>query len=182
MPGVWKMRGPGESRTMRVERIVAVAAALALVGCSGGDTAGTPADREAATDESRDQPGIGAPTTAVEAAGTVAAAAAGQWPTTMPAFAPAYPGGTVESAMSGSTSEGSATIVGIRTPDSPDKVIDFYKERAKADGLDKVFNMEAGGSRMFSASDATGRSLTVQVSTEGGQTRGVLTAGTRQRN
>lgn len=162
---------------MRIERIATVVMVLALMGCGGKEAAeaeaGSPAIEVAATG-----PGDIA-SAAVGAAEGVATAASGKWPGTMPAFAPAYPGSTAEMSMSGTGGEGQSTIVGFVTGDSPDRVIAFYQAKAKAAGLSNLSNFEAGGARVFGASDDAGRVLSVQVSVEDGKTRGVVTAGVR---
>lgn len=100
--------------------------------------------------------------------GSMVAGEGASWPATAPDYAPAYPGGKLAMAMSGNTGEGSGSFLNFTTPDSPQKVIDFYQEKAKVAGLGNETNVDTQGMRMFAATTPDGRSLSVQVTTENG--------------
>ena len=96
------------------------------------------------------------------------AAAAG-----LPDFAAAYPGSEMKSTATGigdaKTNGGMAVFV---TPDSPDQVLEFYRQKARAAGLKVQLDADMGAARQFAASDeATGRLLQVIVSAQAGMTQ-----------
>jgi len=99
----------------------------------------------------------------------------GSWPKDAPDYAAAYPGATVQSSFSGVSDGQAGAMASFTTADPPEKVIEFYKSRAKSAGLKNESSMEASGSRMFGASDDAGRALSVQTSVQDGSTTGVVT-------
>jgi hypothetical protein len=78
----------------------------------------------------------------------------------LPDFAPAYPGGQVKVSVASQTERGGTFA--FETPDAPDKVIAFYKDRAKSAGLEEKLNMNANGALTFMASAGEDKK-TVQV-------------------
>jgi len=96
-----------------------------------------------------------------------------KWPESAPAFAAAYPGGTLITVMAGNADGKASGMATFETTDAPDKVIAFYKDKAAAAGLTKVTSMAGNGMTMFGASDESGdRVLSVQASPGGGKTTG----------
>lgn len=115
-------------------------------------------------------------------AATITVGGANAWPAQTAPYAPAYPGATVTASFSGNSGEGDGGMVTFITSDSPEKVIDFYKTRAQAEGLgDNVSNLDINGAKMFGVADAaSGRSLGVQTSIADGKTTGVVTYGSKK--
>ncbi|MBX9797306.1 hypothetical protein [Sphingomonas sp.] len=104
-----------------------------------------------------------------------------KWPADAAPYAPAYPGGEVTGSMGGTAADGTGSIVTFTTADSPDKVVEFYKARAQAAGLNEVSTMDINGAKMFSASDkGGGRSIAVQTSVNTGKTTAVVTSGSKK--
>lgn len=72
----------------------------------------------------------------------------------MPSFAPLYPGATIESSIAGLTSEdkkanGGAVTYSVKA--TPQEVVTFYKEKAKAAGLSAKMETNMGSSAMYAA-------------------------------
>lgn len=98
---------------------------------------------------------------AVITSGAGAAAA-----TSLPTFAPVYPGGAIQSSAAGiGDADTDGGMVVFTTSDSPDRVLAFYRDKAKASGLTSQLDADMGAARQFAANDeATGRVLQVIVS------------------
>lgn len=117
--------------------------------------------------------------TSSEGTATMTTGGGGQWPAGLTDYAPAYPGGEVGASFAGSSKDGAGGMVTFTTSDSPDKVVEFYKTRATAAGLDDVSNMDINGTKMFAAKDReSGRSLSIQASVADGKTNAAITFGT----
>jgi hypothetical protein len=56
-------------------------------------------------------------------------------PKDLPAWLPTYPGATVQGGFSSKSAEQTAQTFGLTTSDSPDKVIAFYQDQLKNNGL-----------------------------------------------
>lgn len=56
-------------------------------------------------------------------------------PKDLPAWLPTYPGGTVQGGFSSKSAEATVQTFGLTTTDSPDKVIAFYQDQLKNNGL-----------------------------------------------
>ena len=67
----------------------------------------------------------------------------------MPAFAPLFPGATVETSV---TTPEKGGMVAFKTSSSREDVIDFYKKAAAAAGLKDNLNMSSGEAISYSAS------------------------------
>jgi hypothetical protein len=72
----------------------------------------------------------------------------------MPSFAPLYPGATIESSIAGLTSEdkkadGGAVTYSVKA--TPQEIVAFYKEKAKAAGLTPKMETNMGSSAMYAA-------------------------------
>jgi hypothetical protein len=78
----------------------------------------------------------------------------------LPDFAPVYPGAQVKGSVTSQT-EGGGTFA-FETADAPEKVIAFYKDRAKSAGLEEKLSMMANGSITYMASTGEDKK-TVQV-------------------
>lgn len=163
----------------------ALAAVLALAACGGGEDKETysapdgskvevtkAADGEVETATVTTSSGAGGGTSTFTTGG-------GSWPQGAPDYAAAYPGATVQSSFSGVADGQAGAMASFTTADPPEKVIDFYKARAKAAGLKNETSMEANGSRMYGASDDAGRAVSVQTSVQDGSTTGVVTYGAK---
>ena len=73
----------------------------------------------------------------------------------LPDFAPVYPGAKVQGSVTAQT-EGGGTFA-VETSDAPDKVIAFYKGRAKSAGLAEKLSMTSNGSVTYMASADDGK-------------------------
>lgn len=170
----------GQRQVMK--QITSLVVLLGLAACGGEKT-----ERAIATPDGKmkiEQNGDSGKIIATTANGTATFSAGGAnaWPAQTAPYAPAYPGATVTASFSGNSGEGDGGMVTFTTPDSPDKVIDFYKARAEAEGLGKVSNLDFNGTKMFGAGDdASGRTLSVQTSTEQGKTTAAITYSTKRK-
>lgn len=99
--------------------------------------------------------------TATVTTGVGAAAAA-----SLPAFAPVYPGAAIQSSAAGiGDDKTNGGMVVFTTPEAPDKVLAFYRDKAKANGLKTQLDADMGAAKQFAANDeATGRVIQVIVS------------------
>lgn len=152
-----------------MKRIFAVGALMStLIGAGGmlaacGDDAPTkaPADVEAAApaDPSGSTGARGADAGVVNA--ELAAPDA-------PAFAVLYPDATlVGPATVARGPSGPGGILKFTTPDTPEAVVNFYRARAEASGLNTIASMNQGGASAYSAGDGTngaGKLLSVVAS------------------
>jgi hypothetical protein len=73
----------------------------------------------------------------------------------LPDFAPVYPGAQVKGSVTAPT-EGGGTF-SLETSDAPDKVIAFYKDKAKSAGLPEKLSMTINGSLTYMASTEDGK-------------------------
>lgn len=67
----------------------------------------------------------------------------------MPSYLPLYPGAKVTASFTGQGKEGSGGMVSFTTPDSPEAVIAFYKQKAGAAGMADTMNMNSGGTLVY---------------------------------
>ncbi len=146
---------------MRLVIATLAVVAVSLGACGKTEDSGKPtvtATADGYTVKSRDG-------SATVTTGAGAAAAAN-----LPAFAPAYPGGQVQSSAAGiGDAETNGGMVVFTTTDSPDKVLAFYRNKAQASGLKPQLDADMGAARQFAANDeATGRVLQVIVSGQDG--------------
>jgi hypothetical protein len=102
----------------------------------------------------------------------------------LPAWVPKYPGseGTSTFAVKGSGSDvGEGGSFAFTTPDSSDKVLNFYKDKAQSLGLKVKLTTTTGDGAMFVATeDGDKRSLTVIVATHSDSTGVSVTYGSKQ--
>ncbi|MES2035865.1 MAG: hypothetical protein V4466_16990 [Pseudomonadota bacterium] len=145
---------------MRILLVAAALAAVSLAGCGKKEESAKPsvtATGEGYTARSKD--------------GTVSVVtgdAAGK--AKVPDFAPLYPGARIDSAMDGIGNDQAhgGTLV-YKVDASPEKVVDFYKEKASAGGFKTEMDSNMGAAHMFAAKDeASGRALQVIASGAGG--------------
>lgn len=85
-----------------------------------------------------------------------------------PAFAVLYPNATlVGPATLARGPSGPGGILEFTTPDTPEAVVNFYRARAEASGLNTIASMNQGGASAYSAGDGTngaGKLLSVVAS------------------
>lgn len=95
----------------------------------------------------------------------------------LPDFAPLYPGATPSGQVTSiASAEGKGGMYVYTAAATPEQVLGFYRDKAKAAGLAEAVEMNMGAARMFSATDeASKRSLQVIVTTEGAGTNVSLT-------
>jgi hypothetical protein len=103
--------------------------------------------------------------------------------TDLPSWVPKYPGseGTSTFAVKGSTADGSDGSFTFTTPDSGDKVLNFYRDKAQALGLKVNMNATTADTGMVVASEeGDKRSLTVIVSRNSSETSASVTYGSKR--
>lgn len=74
----------------------------------------------------------------------------------LPAFAPAYPGGTVVTTMTAAEAGKHGGVYAFTTSDAVDKVFTFYRSKAERGGLATQTNVETAGARVYAAQGAAG--------------------------
>jgi hypothetical protein len=84
-------------------------------------------------------------------------------PADLPAYAAVYPGATVSSSVTGVGGSTSGMLT-FTTPDAPEQVLGFYRQRAAAAGLTRVAETAQNKAQTFVASKP-GSSETVNVTT-----------------
>ena len=97
------------------------------------------------------------------------------WPTDAPAYAPAYPGATINSVITSNSDGKTGSMIAFVTSDPPLKVIDHYKALAAKSGLGNVSTMTANTMNMFSAGDSEAGEFVVQASPTDGKTTALIT-------
>ncbi len=157
---------------MRLVIAIAAVAALSLTACGKEPEEARPGvtvNADGYTVKSADG-------SATITAGSGAASAAGA---NLPDFAPLYPGGKVEGAIAGVTSENNAAQGGsviFFTTAAPRQVVDYYRKKAESAGLSTQMDNDMGQALMFAASDdATKRGLQVIVGAKDGGSHVTLT-------
>lgn len=101
----------------------------------------------------------------------------GAWPKELKDAGLEYAGSKVLSVMGGSGAgmEGRKMAV-FSTPDSAEKVIEFYKARAAAGAMAQESALDVGGSRVFSAQNKQAKTrLTIHVQPESNETKAIVT-------
>ncbi len=74
----------------------------------------------------------------------------------LPAFAPAYPGGTVVTTMTAAENGKHGGVYAFTTSDAVDKVFTYYRSKAERGGLATQTNVETAGARVYAAQGAAG--------------------------
>jgi hypothetical protein len=93
-----------------------------------------------------------------------------------PAYAPVYPGATVESTVAGAGGSGSGGMVMFRTAAKAADVLGFYKQKAAAAGFGNVVSTQSGGGETFAAAkEGGGEGFQVTATATGAATTVVLT-------
>jgi hypothetical protein len=97
----------------------------------------------------------------------------------LPDFVAAYPGGKVQSSVTGAGSNGGGGTFTFETADAPEKVIAFYKQKSESGGFKQALNMSTCTTTMFSATSGkkaiqvvaatSGSGARVQVNWSGGE-------------
>lgn len=99
-------------------------------------------------------------------------------PENFPKDIPIYTGGKVTGAVSGAQQGSSGQMVTFETPDSPEKVIDFYK--GKLTGWANSMEMASGNGKMLVlVSPDQKRTVSVTATPAGGKTSVSLTVGAK---
>jgi hypothetical protein len=96
----------------------------------------------------------------------------------LPSWIPSYPGSNPQMTVSGSGSDGAGGNFTFSTSDSPARVMEFYRDKAKGLGM-TVENVVSGdeGGTMTATDEGSHRSLTVLVGSSSGQTTVNVTYG-----
>ena len=119
----------------------AIIAAL-LAGCGPG----TPKEGEARIDTKAGTATVNLGEGAVTTLGT-------QAPPNLPAYAPVYPGATIQSSVNGIGGGPLSGMLALTTPDPADKVLAFYKKAAADAGLKMETEATTGQLKTFVARD-----------------------------
>lgn len=99
----------------------------------------------------------------------------------VPGWVPAYPGASVQTNISGNSSDGEGGNVTYTTSDPQAKVMSFYQDKAKEMGIKTNLTTTTGDSSMIIATDESkDRSLTVLIGADSGKTTINLTYGTKK--
>lgn len=99
----------------------------------------------------------------------------------VPDWVPAYPGASVQTNISGTSSDGEGGNVTYTTSDSPSKVVSFYQDKVKDMGMKTNLSTMTGDSSMIIATDESkDRSLTIAIGTDSGKTTVNVTYGTKK--
>jgi hypothetical protein len=123
---------------------------------------------------------------AIDEHGKVAHLEIGGGAAKLPSWVPAYPGAAMQSAMSGTGSDGDSTgeggIVTFSTPDAPAKVMDFYQGKCKDLGMKVELTTASADGGMITAVDEDGqRTIHVIVATGSGNgSSGTITYGRKR--
>jgi hypothetical protein len=92
-----------------------------------------------------------------------------------PAYAPVFPGATVETSVNANGANGGGMVM-FKTNAAPSAVIAFYKKSAAASGLASQFDATNGDTMSYSAKDEkTNRTIAVVVTKADGVTSTQLT-------
>lgn len=97
----------------------------------------------------------------------------------LPDWLPLYPGSSAQGAYDATTPEGRSAMAVVTTSDSPEKVLAFYEERLKAEGIEvqkTTFENagQTGGTVGGSTADQK-RSVSIMVGTSEGKTQATVT-------
>lgn len=152
--------------------LIAVLPLLALAAC------GKPAETTVKTANTQVQTSpAGTQVTVTDQTGQTTIVQAGAVPVPPPAspaapdFAPSYPGATVLSRIDTPTGGAAVTILKFTTPDTADKVLDFYRAAARKAGVPVSADAEMDGGKMFAAEEESGaRGVQLTASTKDGLT------------
>ncbi len=98
-----------------------------------------------------------------------------KWPADAPAFAPAYPGGTITTVIASNNDGKSGGVIAFETGDAPAKVVAFYKALAEKAGLKAGTMMTSEAMNMFSAGDGKTGEMVVQATLADGKTSTAIT-------
>lgn len=90
-----------------------------------------------------------------------------------PAFTQPYPGARVTQSVEAPNDAGRMIV--FTTPENPDTVIAYYRERAEEAGLTSGASMTMGETRMYGADASNGGSLAVMVAPSDGQSQVTVT-------
>jgi hypothetical protein len=85
--------------------------------------------------------------------------------TNMPAYAPIFPGASVETSV---TAPGKGGMVAFKTSAAPEAVIAFYKKSVSGVGFKDTLNMTSGDTMTYSAADDKGVHVLNVVASKGG--------------
>lgn len=126
----------------------AIAVILTLTACDNSDT-GSKSDEGSI---SVSNGGRDYTFTSADGKKQVHVSAAGEAPVDMPDFLPLYPGAKVQASMVNAQTPGAGGGgLNFMTPDSPGKVIGFYRKKARAAGMTESLHSIAGPSAMLIA-------------------------------
>jgi hypothetical protein len=106
-------------------------------------------------------------------------------PQNLPAWFPAYPGGTLQGTFDTNGTDGRTVAFTVSTPDTADKVLSFYESKLKEAGLKvdtytAAANGKQTGGTLTGSSDSPNRNVGVLVSSSDGQTQAVITLTEKQ--
>lgn len=146
-------------------RVLVVAGALALTACGSDEESTTIAGTTYTTE------GDGTATISNERGSISATDGEAAANTPMPAFAPKYPGSSIESALVTQRDGVSRTIVTFATPDDAKKVAEFYRGKFTGAGMTIKSDLVVEGAAMLSA-EADGRKAHLTIGPDDNQSKG----------
>jgi hypothetical protein len=85
----------------------------------------------------------------------------------MPSYLPLYPGAKVTASFTGNGKDGSGGMVTFHTADTPDAVVAFYKQKAKAAGMADTMNMNSNNTIMYVGANEKAKSQVTVSATKG---------------
>ncbi len=150
-------------------RPAVLVAAVLLTACGSQEKSATIAGTTYKTDESA---GTASITTANGSIKTTQGAAAAA--VVMPAFAPVYPGATVDGVMETEAGGRKTKTATLATPDPVAKVADFYKAALAKEGWKTPHAMLMADGAMLTG-EKEGRRVSIVISKQDGKTGVVLT-------
>lgn len=148
-------------------RVLLMAASLALTACGSGEESTTIAGTTYTTE--RD----GTATISNERGSISATEGEAAAKTPMPAFAPKYPGSSIEGALVSEREGVSRTIITFATSDEARMVADFYRDKFTDAGLTIQSDLLVEGAAMISA-EGKGKKANLTIGPDENQTKGSL--------
>lgn len=131
--------------------IIGLGLAALLAACGPQQKSGDEAPSPSATASAGGSAAVAGPASEVNLADGAAVTGGG-----LPAFAPAYPGGTVVTTMTAAESGRHGGVYAFTTSDAVDKVFTYYRSKAERGGLATQTNVETAGARVYAAQGPAG--------------------------
>ncbi|HEX2593446.1 MAG TPA: hypothetical protein VHL34_18230 [Rhizomicrobium sp.] len=159
-----------------ITTVVFLATAITLTGCGRSDEKTvTTSDGSTVTAKTEGDGSASYVAKSADGKTTVSMGTGAQANTKTPAYAPLFPGATVETSVNAG-GENAGGMVMFKTNATAASVIDFYKKSTAASGMSNVLDMTSGDSMSYSAKDEkTNHAVTVVATKADGATNVQLT-------